>query len=263
MKITRITRHHALDFLAIRYAGTKNEEHASRSVLEFTQCLSLNDDVQSAVDAYIASLQRRKLSGPTQNRRRAYCMVFLKYLHTRGWIEKIPEWPIRPESPNRERVLTAQELDDVCARMSRTHAAFTRFLANTGFRLSEGLTCQFHWDKLGPGSHVAFVSDSKSGKSRVVPLNAAAFAALDGRSDAFRTVVKRTFQRVFAEACAACGIHDAVVHSLRHTFASNLVAKGAPLPVVQRLLGHASLSMTMRYAHANDQQALEAVEKLK
>jgi site-specific recombinase XerD len=36
---------------------------------------------------------------------------------------------------------------------------------------------------------------------------------------------------------------------LRHTFASHLVMKGVPLKAVQKLMGHATIEMTLRYSH--------------
>jgi site-specific recombinase XerD len=51
-------------------------------------------------------------------------------------------------------------------------------------------------------------------------------------------------------------------HDLRHTYASHLAMKGVPLKVIQELLGHATIEMTMRYAHLSPEVKQEAVQLL-
>ena len=66
----------------------------------------------------------------------------------------------------------------------------------------------------------------------------------------------------FALACEKAGISGVTWHTLRHTFASRLVNRGVDIVTVKELLGHSSISVTMRYAHTNIESKRAAVEKL-
>nr|WP_269137831.1 tyrosine-type recombinase/integrase [Pseudomonas sp. MMS21 TM103] len=48
-------------------------------------------------------------------------------------------------------------------------------------------------------------------------------------------------------------------HALRHTFASHFIQKGGNILTLQKILGHSSLAMTMRYSHLAPEHLAEAV----
>ena len=59
-----------------------------------------------------------------------------------------------------------------------------------------------------------------------------------------------------------CGFEDVRLHDLRHTYGSQAVMQGVPLPVVARLLGHRKVKMTLRYAHVADREVEAAAERV-
>ncbi len=57
-------------------------------------------------------------------------------------------------------------------------------------------------------------------------------------------------------------IEDVRLHDIRHSYASQCVIEGIPLPVVSRLLGHSQQSMTLRYTHVSDKDVEAAAERI-
>ncbi len=74
--------------------------------------------------------------------------------------------------------------------------------------------------------------------------------AINGIKSSFRTAVKNA------------GIEDFRFHDLRHTFANQLIMKGGDLKDAQELLGHKTMTMTLRYAHLSQHHKKKAVNLL-
>jgi hypothetical protein len=66
----------------------------------------------------------------------------------------------------------------------------------------------------------------------------------------------------FEESVKAAKITNFRWHDLRHTFASRLVMAGVDLRTVQQLMGHKTITMTLRYTHLAPEHQLGAVQKL-
>ena len=73
------------------------------------------------------------------------------------------------------------------------------------------------------------------------------------------TMTRQAADKAFRAACKAVAIEGASLHSFRRTMAQNLVAKGVPLPTVQKATGHKSLSSLGEYLTATQEDVLAAM----
>jgi len=114
---------------------------------------------------------------------------------------------------------------------------------------------------------------AKSGNTRYLPLNDEAFAALvawcnqsPGQGLVFPSPVTGgrldNIKKSWMGLCKLANIQNFRFHDLRHSFASNLVMAGVDLNTVRELLGHASMDMTLRYAHLAPEHKAAAVALL-
>jgi integrase len=139
----------------------------------------------------------------------------------------------------------------------------------SGMRREEMLSLK--WEQIRNG--FIYLTETKSGKARQIPINErleevfkvvrrgnqlkSPYVFCDSQGRRFLEV-----KRSFASACRKAGIEAFRFHDLRHTFASQLVMRGASLKPVQKLLGHASMAMTMRYAHLSQEHLKDSVNLL-
>ena len=172
----------------------------------------------------------------------------------------------------RERFLSPDEIRRIVEVLNRYvetrpfQVAVIRLLLLTGCRKGELLTLK--WQDYREGK--LFLRDSKSGP-RTVWLSSATREVLDRLPRKNEWVFPSPYRYAehlaeitdfWQEVRAEAGLHEVRVHDLRHTFASQAAIQGIPLPVVARLLGHAQVQMTLRYAHVSDRDVEAAAERI-
>jgi len=146
-------------------------------------------------------------------------------------------------------------------------AALVRLLLHTGCRRGE--IRDLKWSEVD--GDALRLADGKTGP-RTVHLSAAARAVIDRqRRGNGRFVFPSPVDpgrphggnlALWNRVRERAGLAGVRLHDLRHTYASQAVMKGVPLPVVARLPGHRNVRMTMRYAHVGDRDVMEAAERV-
>lgn len=110
-----------------------------------------------------------------------------------------------------------------------------------------------------------WVRDGKGGKDRMVPLTPRALAVLSeiGPRGPDERVFEHTIQhRWWGPARETAGLPKVRWHDLRHTFGTRWVRDGGEVTVLQKVMGHASITMTMRYVKLAGSDLIAGMEKV-
>jgi integrase len=142
-------------------------------------------------------------------------------------------------------------------------AAAWQLMVNTGLRRGEARLLS--WKNVRADS-LMVVSDeearTKSRKWREIPLSANAKVALETLTNETAYVLPiatgNAISHRFIDDAAHAGVGGSL-HSLRHSFGTHQALKGTPVRTLQVLMGHASITTTMRYMHVAEEHLKTAI----
>jgi integrase/recombinase XerD len=262
-----------------------------RDLKDFADWLDGQGDFATAsrddVEAYLIHCDAQGLAKSTRARRLSAIKQLYRFAFEEGWRTDNPA--IQISGPGRDqrlpKVLTEAEVDRLlqAAREMGTrredrvrNTCLMELLYATGMRVSELVSLPV---SAARGDPRMLLIMGKGGKERMVPLSPPARAALtlwldlrDAAQDTARSkgkpaskflfpstgrlghLTRHIFYLLIKDMAVHAGISPAKVtpHTLRHAFATHLLANGADLRAIQTLLGHADVATTEIYTHVLD-----------
>ncbi len=278
-----------LEMLAAERGAARNTLLAYQADLEdFTGFLANTAPGAASaaqVSAYIASLAGAGSSARTQARRLSSLRQFFLFLLRENFRQDNPAAELTtPKLPQTlPKYLSEREVDDLLRAAAETPGApglkacaGLEILYATGLRVTELLSL--------PAAALAsdaamLMIKGKGGKERMVPLSDAAKAAalrlregtkkpkqtpryLFAGRDISQPMTRQGFALLLKQVALRANIDPARLspHVLRHSFASHLLARGADLRSLQKLLGHSDIATTQIYTHVLAERLRQLVE---
>jgi len=238
----------------------------------------------SLVAAYLLDLRKRGYADASVARRAAALRGFYKFLCAEGYCQDNPTTFLRTPRiwEKLPRVLDVAETDKLLklpgtdTPLKMRDKAILEMLYGCGLRVSELVGLRMDDVNFEAGYLRCF---GKGDKERVVPVGSIAKFVLrlyiekgrpsllkGKRSDYLfltrsgRRMRREDVFRVVKKYAHLAGLGDVSPHTLRHSFATHLLAGGADLRVLQELLGHANITTTQIYTHI-DRKTLKEVHK--
>ena len=277
-----------LDFLAyleLERGLSRNTLEAYRSDLhqlgEFLSRRGVDPLSVSGVDLadFVTELaqgtERRRAAAPATLQRKVACLrSFYRYLRREGVLDGDPTRELRPPRPRGRlpKVLSRDEVNRLLAQPAgnRPAALRDRALLETmyacGLRASEAIGLQLSELDLEAG---VLLARGKGSKERIVPIGSKAAEILErylrsarprlvGVRDELHVFVnhrggplsRQGLYKIVQRHARSAGLEDRMSpHTLRHTFATHLLAGGCDLRSLQEMLGHADIATTQIYTH--------------
>ena len=241
------------------------------------------------VEAYLSALEAEGLAAATRARRLSAIRQLFRFVLSEGWRADDPAGRIAGPRPARRLpgTLSVAEVDRLLAAARDRPGAEVRrlrllclveLLYATGLRVSELVSLPA---AAARGNPRMLLVTGKGGRERMVPLSAPAREALvawleardaeeaERRQNGARSspwlfpsrgraghLTRVAFYQALKELAVAAGLDPAAIspHTVRHAFATHLLANGADLRAIQQLLGHADISTTEIYTHVLDER---------
>lgn len=283
-----------LNYLTVEKGLSKNTLEAySHDLRTFIEYLKENSKVKhfggverSHVLDFLVNLHEMGLSGKSVARKLVALRNLYKFLLTERQLKRNPTLNI--ESPKTWRTLPdvlsvievnrLLEAPDKKSALGGRDRAMLELLYGSGLRVSELITLKLQDVNLTVG----FVRpQGKGGKERVVPFGDSAQSALKNYLDNWRSsldkkgnrhtlfltrtgdeMTRQMFWKLIKNYCLKTCITKVVSpHTLRHSFATHLLERGADLRSVQLMLGHADISTTQIYTHINKEHIRSVYER--
>lgn len=172
------------------------------------------------------------------------------------------------EAPPRSSYPSDEEIDRLVAHASVPAGRLIRFLGETGMRMEE--VCSLEWSQVDLKRREVRLTKTKTSSPRIVPLSDQALGTIVGTprhitsSYVFWHHDGQRFTQ-FSNAFRAIAVRANVkfrCHDLRHRFASVFLQTTGDLAVLQMILGHRSITMTLRYAHLLTDNLHASMKKL-
>ena len=249
---------------------------------------------QTGIEDYLIDLDASGLARSTRVRRLSAIRQFYRFAFESGWRRDNPAIRVKGPTPARRLpgTLSESEVERLLEAARKTgrrddrlrNACLMEVLYATGSRVSELVSLPV---TAARGNPKLLLMRGKGGKERILPLSEPARLALSAwleRRDALEEVAhtdrgvpssrylfpsrgksghltRHRFYQLIKELAVAAGITPSRVtpHTLRHAFATHLLARGADLRAIQTLLGHSDIATTEIYTHVLEDRVKELV----